>query len=186
MSKYPDLAAELLRRQWTEAEVKGALANNLLRVFEAVEQVRGPTLPASPTISCPQAGGRPVSFPRRAVTRSLPARSPSHWTNWRPPAGPATATQGPPASTSSRGPCWPPSRSLSSACVPSDALAAGTAATPCALRLACPGQAPALPWAAQNTGTAGPSIKLPILRVSCHQHPGPGGGSWLDTRHKSA
>eukprot|EP00069_Balaena_mysticetus_P022473 bmy_14298T0 len=38
VSKYPDLTAELLRRQWTEAEVKGALANNLLRVFEAVEQ----------------------------------------------------------------------------------------------------------------------------------------------------
>lgn len=40
VSKYPDLIAELLRRNWTEAEVKGALANNLLRVFEAVEQVR--------------------------------------------------------------------------------------------------------------------------------------------------
>ncbi|XP_007937428.1 dipeptidase 1 [Orycteropus afer afer] len=39
VSKYPDLVAELLRRQWTEVEVKGALANNLLRVFEAVEQV---------------------------------------------------------------------------------------------------------------------------------------------------
>ncbi|XP_022367512.1 dipeptidase 1 isoform X3 [Enhydra lutris kenyoni] len=39
VSKYPDLVAELLRRQWTEAEVRGALANNLLRVFEAVEQV---------------------------------------------------------------------------------------------------------------------------------------------------
>lgn len=40
VSKYPDLVAELLRRQWTEAEVRGALAENLLRVFEAVEQVR--------------------------------------------------------------------------------------------------------------------------------------------------
>uniref|UniRef100_A0A096N813 Dipeptidase n=1 Tax=Papio anubis TaxID=9555 RepID=A0A096N813_PAPAN len=39
VSKYPDLIAELLRRNWTEAEVKGALANNLLRVFEAVEQL---------------------------------------------------------------------------------------------------------------------------------------------------
>uniref|UniRef100_A0A8C3WM81 Dipeptidase n=1 Tax=Catagonus wagneri TaxID=51154 RepID=A0A8C3WM81_9CETA len=38
VSKYPDLVAELLRRQWTEAEVKGALAENLLRVFEAVEE----------------------------------------------------------------------------------------------------------------------------------------------------
>ncbi|KAI5276878.1 Dipeptidase 1 [Manis pentadactyla] len=39
VSKYPDLVAELLRRRWTEAEVRGALADNLLRVFEAVEQV---------------------------------------------------------------------------------------------------------------------------------------------------
>nr|XP_012592699.1 dipeptidase 1 isoform X2 [Microcebus murinus]XP_012592701.1 dipeptidase 1 isoform X2 [Microcebus murinus]XP_012592702.1 dipeptidase 1 isoform X2 [Microcebus murinus]XP_012592703.1 dipeptidase 1 isoform X2 [Microcebus murinus] len=38
VSKYPDLIAELLRRNWTEAEVRGALADNLLRVFEAVEQ----------------------------------------------------------------------------------------------------------------------------------------------------
>ncbi|KAM8774555.1 dipeptidase 1 [Rhynchonycteris naso] len=38
VSKYPDLVAELLRRQWTEAEIKGALADNLLRVFEEVEQ----------------------------------------------------------------------------------------------------------------------------------------------------
>nr|KAF6271077.1 dipeptidase 1 [Myotis myotis] len=38
VSKYPNLVAELLRRQWTEAEVRGALADNLLRVFEAVEQ----------------------------------------------------------------------------------------------------------------------------------------------------
>ncbi|XP_032129253.1 dipeptidase 1 [Sapajus apella] len=40
VSKYPDLIAELLRRNWTEAEVRGALAGNLLRVFEAVEKVR--------------------------------------------------------------------------------------------------------------------------------------------------
>uniref|UniRef100_A0A8C9PEW0 Dipeptidase n=1 Tax=Spermophilus dauricus TaxID=99837 RepID=A0A8C9PEW0_SPEDA len=39
VSKYPDLIAELLRRQWTEEEVRGALANNLLRVFEEVEKV---------------------------------------------------------------------------------------------------------------------------------------------------
>ncbi|XP_046538650.1 dipeptidase 1 isoform X2 [Equus quagga] len=38
VSKYPDLVAELLRRQWTEAEIRGALADNLLRVFEAVEE----------------------------------------------------------------------------------------------------------------------------------------------------
>uniref|UniRef100_A0A8C8ZBB9 Dipeptidase n=1 Tax=Prolemur simus TaxID=1328070 RepID=A0A8C8ZBB9_PROSS len=43
VSKYPDLIAELLRRNWTEAEVRGALAENLLRVFEAVEQVSNST-----------------------------------------------------------------------------------------------------------------------------------------------
>ncbi|XP_070617876.1 dipeptidase 1 [Erythrolamprus reginae] len=40
VSKYPDLIAELLRRKWTEKEVKDALANNLLRVLQEVEQVR--------------------------------------------------------------------------------------------------------------------------------------------------
>lgn len=39
VSKYPDLIAELLRRNWTETEVKGLLAENLLRVFSAVELV---------------------------------------------------------------------------------------------------------------------------------------------------
>lgn len=39
VSKYPDLIAELLRRNWTEIEVKGVLADNLLRVFSEVEQV---------------------------------------------------------------------------------------------------------------------------------------------------
>uniref|UniRef100_A0A8C3SQN6 Dipeptidase n=1 Tax=Chelydra serpentina TaxID=8475 RepID=A0A8C3SQN6_CHESE len=36
VSKYPDLIAELLRRKWTETEVKAALAFNLLRVFQKV------------------------------------------------------------------------------------------------------------------------------------------------------
>ncbi|KAJ7312168.1 hypothetical protein JRQ81_006515 [Phrynocephalus forsythii] len=40
VSGYPALVAELLRRNWTEEEVKGALANNLLQVLEKVEQVR--------------------------------------------------------------------------------------------------------------------------------------------------
>ncbi|XP_074142263.1 dipeptidase 1 [Sminthopsis crassicaudata] len=39
VSTYPDLIAELLRRKWTETEVKNALAYNLLRVFEEVEKV---------------------------------------------------------------------------------------------------------------------------------------------------
>lgn len=45
VSKYPDLIAELLRRGWTEAEVKGALALNLLRVFQDVERVSDHTQP---------------------------------------------------------------------------------------------------------------------------------------------
>ncbi|XP_033897709.3 dipeptidase 1 [Acipenser ruthenus] len=40
VSKYPDLVAELLRRGWTDIEVKAALGNNLLRVFKEVEKVR--------------------------------------------------------------------------------------------------------------------------------------------------
>ncbi|XP_048210867.1 dipeptidase 1 [Perognathus longimembris pacificus] len=38
VSKYPDLIAELLRRNWTEIEVRGVLSGNLLRVFSLVEQ----------------------------------------------------------------------------------------------------------------------------------------------------
>ncbi|XP_056356610.1 dipeptidase 1 [Oenanthe melanoleuca] len=40
VSKYPALVAELLARNWTEEEVEGALAGNLLRVFSAVEEVK--------------------------------------------------------------------------------------------------------------------------------------------------
>ncbi|XP_027008838.1 dipeptidase 1 [Tachysurus fulvidraco] len=40
VSKYPDLVAELLRRNWTDDEVKDALGRNLIRVFKAVETVR--------------------------------------------------------------------------------------------------------------------------------------------------
>lgn len=40
VSKYPDLIAELLRRNWTEVEVRGVLSDNLLRVFSEVEKVR--------------------------------------------------------------------------------------------------------------------------------------------------
>ncbi|KAI2662249.1 Dipeptidase 1 [Labeo rohita] len=40
VSKYPDLVAELLRRKWTEDEIRDALGRNLLRVFREVEAVR--------------------------------------------------------------------------------------------------------------------------------------------------
>lgn len=41
VSKYPALVAELLARNWTEQEVRAALADNLLRVFKKVEMVSG-------------------------------------------------------------------------------------------------------------------------------------------------
>ncbi|XP_030621025.1 dipeptidase 1 [Chanos chanos] len=40
VSKYPDLVAELLRRNWSDVEIKQALGENLLRVFKEVEKVR--------------------------------------------------------------------------------------------------------------------------------------------------
>ncbi|NXG24982.1 DPEP1 Dipeptidase, partial [Grallaria varia] len=40
VSTYPALVAELLARNWTEQEVRGALAENLLRVFSKVEEVK--------------------------------------------------------------------------------------------------------------------------------------------------
>lgn len=39
VSTYPALVAELLARNWTEEELKAALAENLLRVFKKVEEV---------------------------------------------------------------------------------------------------------------------------------------------------
>lgn len=40
VSKVPNVVAELLRRGWSEVEVKAALGDNLLRVLRAVEVVR--------------------------------------------------------------------------------------------------------------------------------------------------
>uniref|UniRef100_A0A8C6SB89 Dipeptidase n=1 Tax=Neogobius melanostomus TaxID=47308 RepID=A0A8C6SB89_9GOBI len=40
VSKVPNLVAELLRRNWTDAEVKAALGGNLLRVLQEAEKVR--------------------------------------------------------------------------------------------------------------------------------------------------
>ncbi|ROL41182.1 Dipeptidase 1 [Anabarilius grahami] len=37
VSKYPDLVAELLRRKWTDDEIRDALGRNLIRVFKGVE-----------------------------------------------------------------------------------------------------------------------------------------------------
>nr|XP_019935258.1 PREDICTED: dipeptidase 1 [Paralichthys olivaceus] len=48
VSKVPNLVAELLRRGWTDEEVKAALGNNLLRVMREVEKVRDSLSDASP------------------------------------------------------------------------------------------------------------------------------------------
>ncbi|XP_069755631.1 dipeptidase 1 [Narcine bancroftii] len=40
VSFYPNLVAELLRRNWTDAEVKAALGENFIRVFQQIEQVK--------------------------------------------------------------------------------------------------------------------------------------------------
>uniref|UniRef100_A0A672KM68 Dipeptidase n=1 Tax=Sinocyclocheilus grahami TaxID=75366 RepID=A0A672KM68_SINGR len=40
VSKYPNLVAELLRRKWSDEEIRDALGRNLLRVFREVEEVR--------------------------------------------------------------------------------------------------------------------------------------------------
>ncbi len=39
VSRYPDLVAELIRRGWSDAELSGALGENLLRVLEQAEEV---------------------------------------------------------------------------------------------------------------------------------------------------
>uniref|UniRef100_A0A8D1PRW9 Dipeptidase n=1 Tax=Sus scrofa TaxID=9823 RepID=A0A8D1PRW9_PIG len=76
VSKYPDLVAELLRRQWTEAEVRGALADNLLRVFEAVEQVRG-ACPPPPSPLLPPQGGQPTPVcPQASNHAQVPGEEP--------------------------------------------------------------------------------------------------------------
>lgn len=39
VSKYPDLIAELLRRGWTDHEIRGLASGNLLRILGKVEAV---------------------------------------------------------------------------------------------------------------------------------------------------
>ena len=39
VSKYPNLVAELLRRGWTDAEVKKLVGENILRVWASNEQI---------------------------------------------------------------------------------------------------------------------------------------------------
>lgn len=52
VSKVPKVVAELLRRHWTDEEVKAALGNNLLRVMREVEKVRD-SLKGSPPDDVP-------------------------------------------------------------------------------------------------------------------------------------
>ncbi|XP_077375581.1 dipeptidase 1 [Festucalex cinctus] len=48
VSKVPSLVAELLRRGWSDQEVKAALGNNLLRVLKRAEEVRDSLSKQSP------------------------------------------------------------------------------------------------------------------------------------------
>jgi membrane dipeptidase len=41
VSRYPAITVELLRRGWTESDIRGVLGNNILRVLEAAEQLAG-------------------------------------------------------------------------------------------------------------------------------------------------
>ena len=44
MSKYPDLFAELARRDWTDEEMEKLAGLNLIRAFRKIEEVRYSTL----------------------------------------------------------------------------------------------------------------------------------------------
>jgi membrane dipeptidase len=41
VAKFPDLLAELLRRGWSDADVRKAVGENVLRVMRRVEEVAG-------------------------------------------------------------------------------------------------------------------------------------------------
>ena len=51
VSKFPDLLAELLRRGYTEGDVKKIAGQNLIRVFREVEQVGGWTVQSTCVIT---------------------------------------------------------------------------------------------------------------------------------------
>ncbi|KAH0619717.1 hypothetical protein JD844_000655 [Phrynosoma platyrhinos] len=76
VSGYPDLVAELLRRKWTEEEVRGALANNLLRVLRKVEQPVSEAEAAMDT--CTNRPGKGRGF-RLRLARLLQRRDASAW-----------------------------------------------------------------------------------------------------------
>jgi membrane dipeptidase len=61
VAKYPDLLAELVKRGWTDAELRGLVGENVLRVFARAETVAArlrAERPAS-TKTLPQLDGRP-------------------------------------------------------------------------------------------------------------------------------
>lgn len=41
VSKYPDLIQELIRRGYSDEDLKKLIGENFIRVFEKVEQVKG-------------------------------------------------------------------------------------------------------------------------------------------------
>uniref|UniRef100_A0A673UND4 Dipeptidase n=2 Tax=Suricata suricatta TaxID=37032 RepID=A0A673UND4_SURSU len=129
-------------------------------------------------------GGDFDGVSRRVITHRLLRRSPSQKTSWRLLAGRCTATQRPPASISSQGPCWPPSPPSSLAYVFCDALGSGPLGSYSSREIGHQSRELPAPQA-QGLGSSsrqthsGPLIKAATLLSHegvCSQHPSPGGG----------
>jgi membrane dipeptidase len=67
VSKYPALFAELIRRGWSDADLRKLAGGNLMRVFVEVERVaarlRRTREPSTATIEALDGGARPAPPP---------------------------------------------------------------------------------------------------------------------------